>query len=187
MRINAFQIAENVQVQGCGLEAVSPPPASNAASRFCNAVERKRRSSGPKACRIPLWTMCTLHSSSATPPIRSSRTIVPIRLLSPNFLMVIGNNGSTTEKVQFCGTLFAEGQYFHRPEYSDFVAGRRTNTLYRKTGDFHGVCHAGLVSRFDAERGALLRSVRAPFRGGTSRRDGLACHVGRRQRRQIKL
>src|SRR5215831_14394483 len=151
------------------------PSRENAGARDQRHAEYR---SGP--CARPI-------AAAPRPPIRSSRTIVPIRLLSPNFLMVIGNNGSTTEKVQFCGTLFAEGQYFHRPEYSDFVAGRRTNTLYRKTGDFHGVCHAGLVSRFDAERGALLRSVRAPFRGGTSRRDGLACHVGRRQRRQIKL
>lgn len=39
------------------------------------AVSRK---SGPKARRIPLWTMCRPHSRSATPPIRSSRTRLPI-------------------------------------------------------------------------------------------------------------
>jgi hypothetical protein len=51
---------------------------------------------------MPLWTMCRPHNSSATPPIRSSRIIVPIGLLSAKFLIVIGSNGSAAEKVQFC-------------------------------------------------------------------------------------
>ena len=42
------------------------------------AFGQQRRRSGPKARRIPLWTMCRPHSSNATPPIRSRRTIVPM-------------------------------------------------------------------------------------------------------------
>ncbi|MGY4595435.1 hypothetical protein ACVWXL_003181 [Bradyrhizobium sp. GM22.5] len=58
--------------------AVSPRPAANALKRFPSALPSSRRRSGPKARRIPLWTMCRPHSNSATPPIRSSSTNVPM-------------------------------------------------------------------------------------------------------------
>ena len=44
------------------------------------------------------------------------------------------------------------------------------------------VCHAALVSRFDAEGGALLRAIRPPRRSRAGRRAGAARHVGRRRR-----
>ena len=58
--------------------AVSPRPAAKALKRLLSALPSRRRRSGPKARRIPLWTMCRPHSNSATPPIRSSRTNVPM-------------------------------------------------------------------------------------------------------------
>src|SRR5665213_1228780 len=64
--------------------AVMPMPAAKAAKRFFSARVSSTRRSGPNARRIPLWTMCRPHSSSATPPIRSSRTRLPIGLRFPN-------------------------------------------------------------------------------------------------------
>jgi hypothetical protein len=58
--------------------AVRPSPAAKAANRLPSAFDSSRRSSEPNARKMPLWTMCRPHSSSATPPIKSSRTIVPI-------------------------------------------------------------------------------------------------------------
>ena len=53
--------------------AVTAAPARNAASRLPRAMWMSRRRSEPNARTMPLWTMCRPHSSSATPPIRSSR------------------------------------------------------------------------------------------------------------------
>ena len=64
--------------------AVRPRPAANAAKRLPSAFDRKRRRSEPKARKMPLWTMCRPHSSSATPPIRSRSTMVPIAFNSPS-------------------------------------------------------------------------------------------------------
>ena len=58
--------------------AVSPSPAAKAAKRLPSAFDSRCRSSEPNARRMPLWTMCRPHSSSATPPIKSRTTIVPI-------------------------------------------------------------------------------------------------------------
>ena len=58
--------------------AVSPRPAAKAEKRSFSAFDSSRRRSGPNARRMPLWTMCRPHSSSATPPIRSSRTMLPM-------------------------------------------------------------------------------------------------------------
>src|SRR5579864_1371397 len=57
--------------------AVASAPAPKARKRFRSAVPRKRRRWGPKARTMPLWTMWRPHSSSATPPIRSSRIMLP--------------------------------------------------------------------------------------------------------------
>ena len=61
--------------------AVRPRPAANAVKRLRSAFDNSRRRSAPNARKMPLWTMCRPHSSSATPPIRSRRTMLPI---SPN-------------------------------------------------------------------------------------------------------
>ena len=79
--------------------AVSPVPAAKAAKRFFSALAKNHRKSGPKARMIPLWTMCSPHNSSATPPNRSSRisfpsSSVPDRVAAPRKLTSIGN-GST--------------------------------------------------------------------------------------------
>ena len=58
--------------------AVRPMPAANAAKRFFSARASSTRRSEPNARRIPLWTMCRPHNSSATPPIRSRRTMLPM-------------------------------------------------------------------------------------------------------------
>ena len=58
--------------------AVRPMPAAKAAKRLLSAFASSSRRSGPNARRIPLWTMCRPHSSSATPPIRSRRTRLPM-------------------------------------------------------------------------------------------------------------
>ncbi len=63
---------------------VSPRPAANAAKRLPSAFDSKRRRSEPKARKMPLWIMCRPHSSSATPPIRSRSTMVPIAFDSPS-------------------------------------------------------------------------------------------------------
>ena len=46
--------------------------------RLPSALDRNRRRSGPNARKTPLRTMCRSHRSNATPPIKSSTTIVPI-------------------------------------------------------------------------------------------------------------
>ena len=56
--------------------AVIPSPARNALPRLPSAVPRIRRRLGPNARWIPLWTICTPHSSSATDPARSIRVRV---------------------------------------------------------------------------------------------------------------
>jgi hypothetical protein len=58
--------------------AVRPSPAPNAVKRFWRALPRKRRRSGPHARITPERTICRPHNSSATPPIRSRRTMLPI-------------------------------------------------------------------------------------------------------------
>ena len=63
--------------------AVRPRPAPKAVKRLRRALASSRRRSGPNARRIPLWTICRPHSSSATPPIRSRRTRLPIRFSFP--------------------------------------------------------------------------------------------------------
>jgi hypothetical protein len=63
--------------------AVRPRPAAKAMKRLLRAFASNRRRSGPKARKTPLWTMCRPHSSSATPPIRSSRTMVPMIVCFP--------------------------------------------------------------------------------------------------------
>jgi hypothetical protein len=65
-------------------KAVRPRPAAKAVKRLLSALPSNWRISGPKARRIPLWTMCRPHSSSATPPIRSRRTIVPMLVTPEN-------------------------------------------------------------------------------------------------------
>ena len=62
--------------------AVSPRPPAKAEKRLPKAWPRMRRRSGPKARRMPLWTMCRPQSSSATPPSRSSSTSVPMLSVS---------------------------------------------------------------------------------------------------------
>jgi hypothetical protein len=59
--------------------AVNPAPTPKAAKRLESALSNTRRRSDPNARTIPLWTMCRPQSSNATPPIKSRRTIVPIR------------------------------------------------------------------------------------------------------------
>ena len=58
--------------------AVRPRPAAKAVKRLLRPLASSERRSGPNARRIPLWTMCRPHSSNATPPIKSRRTIVPM-------------------------------------------------------------------------------------------------------------
>ncbi len=58
--------------------AVRPRPAAKAVKRLFSAFASNRRRSGPNARRIPLWTICRPHSSNATPPIRSRRTMLPM-------------------------------------------------------------------------------------------------------------
>ena len=58
--------------------AVKPRPAAKAVKRLFRPFASNRRRSGPNARRMPLWTMCRPHSSSATPPIRSRRTMLPM-------------------------------------------------------------------------------------------------------------
>jgi hypothetical protein len=72
------------------MTAVKASPAANAVKRLRSALPRKRRRSGPNARNTPLRTMCRPHSSSATPPIRSSRTIDPIAPGSVPFSSRIG-------------------------------------------------------------------------------------------------
>jgi hypothetical protein len=63
--------------------AVRSMPAPNALKRLFSALPRKRRRSWPNARNTPLRTICSPHSSSATPPIRSRRTIDAIATGSP--------------------------------------------------------------------------------------------------------
>ena len=63
--------------------AVRPRPAPNAVKRLLSALPRKRRRSGPNARSTPLTTMWRPHSNSATPPIKSKRTIDPIVSRAP--------------------------------------------------------------------------------------------------------
>jgi hypothetical protein len=58
--------------------AVKPTPAPKAEKRFRNAPPSSVRRSEPNARKMPLWTMCRPHSSNATPPIRSRRTMLPM-------------------------------------------------------------------------------------------------------------
>ena len=62
--------------------AVRPIPAVKAVKRLLRAPASNWRRSGPNARRIPLWTMCRPHNSSATPPIRSRRTTLPMIIRS---------------------------------------------------------------------------------------------------------
>src|SRR6476646_5581936 len=55
-------------------------PAANAAKRLLSAFPRNCRSCDPNARRMPLSTMCSPHSSKATPPIKSRTMIVPMGL-----------------------------------------------------------------------------------------------------------
>ena len=66
-----------VAVLDCN-SAVRPRPATNAVKRLRSALSRKRRKFGPKARSTPVRTMWSPHSSSATPPIRSRSTRLPI-------------------------------------------------------------------------------------------------------------
>ena len=66
-----------VAVLDCS-SAVRPRPAAKALKRLPSALLKVRRRSGPNARSTPLRTICRPHSSSATPPIRSRRTIDPI-------------------------------------------------------------------------------------------------------------
>src|SRR5271168_792873 len=61
--------------------AVTKAPARNARNLLCRAIPSRRRRSAPNARTTPLWTMCNPQSSSATPPIRSRMTALPISIL----------------------------------------------------------------------------------------------------------
>ena len=65
---------------------VRPSPAAKAANRLPSAFDSRCRRSEPNARNMPDCTMCSPHSSSATPPIRSRRTIDPIAFGSPHRL-----------------------------------------------------------------------------------------------------
>ena len=104
--------------------AVRPRPAAKAAKRLPSACERSRRRSGPKARRMPLWTMCRPHSRSATPPIRSSRTSVPISPLYPR----LGRQARSINPVPVEGLIIAarpRGSSAARPPPRRRWAGRR--------------------------------------------------------------
>ena len=90
--------------------AVNPRPAPKAVNRLLSAFANNCRRLGPNARRIPLWTMCRPHSSRATPPIRSSRTRLPMRFGFQQFEskgQAIANRGGINPLI--CRKLRREG------------------------------------------------------------------------------
>ena len=87
--------------------AVRPRPAAKAVKRLFSALPSRRRRSGPNARKMPLWTMCRPHSSNATPPIRSSRTMLPMNVRLPNLCRMVSlsanHSGSITYYHQSAG------------------------------------------------------------------------------------
>src|ERR1700733_8343060 len=70
--------------------AVTKAPARNVRNRLCRAIPSRRRRSAPNARTTPLWTMCNPQSSSATPPIKSKMTALPMYARLPGQRVGLG-------------------------------------------------------------------------------------------------
>ena len=117
--------------------AVRPRPAPKAVKRLLSAFASNRRRSGPNARRIPLWTICRPHSSSATPPIRSRRTRLPMRFSFPpnrvegsGYRLTRGDQPFNLPKIALRGA--AAGAFEDRPSARGpgSVNGVRTQPLH---------------------------------------------------------
>src|ERR1700761_1929658 len=82
----------------------------------------KRRSSAPNARTTPLWTMCSPHKRSATPPIRSRMAVLPMTVSSNRPRQRVGLGIAEALHGLEDALLVAESRVLDAPEGRDFQA-----------------------------------------------------------------